>query len=110
MDDFDGFFDQFGQPRKRGKERREFVARLLGTASEPEQAAPVDEPPTPAGVLRIRSEIAAEFEDQNFVAVPGASRRLSFTLARQMGIAVEYMPITGNVEIGDPDGDEDANG
>lgn len=110
MDDAD-LFDQFGQPRKRGKERREIVARLLGTASEQEPpAAPVDEPPTPAGVLRIRNEIAAGFEDQNFVAVPGAPRRLSFTLARQMGLAVEYMPITGNVEIGDPDGDEDAAG
>jgi hypothetical protein len=39
MDDFgEGFFDQFGQPRKRGKERREIVARLLGTASEPAPA------------------------------------------------------------------------
>jgi hypothetical protein len=64
MDDFgEGFFDQFGQPRKRGKERREFaLERMLGTASEPAPAPPADEPPPPAAVLRIRNEIAAEFD------------------------------------------------
>lgn len=102
MDDFgEGFFDQFGQPRKRGKERREIVARLLGTASEPAPAPPADEPPTPAAVLRIRSEIAAEFDANNFVHVPGAPRPLSFTLAQQMGIAIEYAPLPAYVEAGD---------
>lgn len=111
MDDFgEGFFDQFGQPRKRGKERREFVARLLGTASEPAPAPPADEPPPPAAVLRIRNEIAAEFDANNFVHVPGAPRRMSFTLAQQMGIAIEYVPLPAYVESGDPDGDADAAG
>ena len=111
MDDFgEGFFDQFGQPRKRGKERREIVARLLGTASEPAPAPPADEPPPPAAVLRIRNEIAAEFDANNFVHVPGAPRRMSFTLAQQMGIAIEYVPLPAYVESGDPDGDEDSIG
>jgi hypothetical protein len=109
MDDFDGLFDQFGQPRKRCDERREIVARLLGTASEPAPAPPAD-PPPPAAVLRIRNEIAAEFDANNFVHVPGAPRRLSFTLAQQMGIAIEYVPLPAYVESGDPDGDEDSIG
>ena len=108
MDDFgEGFFDQFGQPRKRGKERREIVARLLGTASEPAPAPPADEPPPPAAVLRIRNEIAAEFDANNFVHVPGAPRRLSFTLAQQMGIAIEYVPLPAYVESGDPEARDD---
>lgn len=110
MDDFgEGFFDQFGQPRKRGKERREIVARLLGPNAKP---APVlhETAPPPAAVLRIRSEIAAEFDASNFVHVPGAPRRMSFTLAQQMGIAIEYVPLPAYVESGDPDGDEDSIG
>ena len=108
MDDFgEGFFDQFGQPRKRGKERREIVARLLGTASEPAPAPPADEPPPPAAVLRIRNEIAAEFDASNFVHVPGAPRRMSFTLAQQMGIAIEYVPLPAYVESDDPEARDD---
>ena len=54
MDDFD-LFDQFGQPRKRGKERRAFVDELLGVARfDPPQATP-DTAPPPAGVQRIRN-------------------------------------------------------
>lgn len=111
MDDFgEGFFDQFGQPRKRGKERREFVERLLGEADM--KPAPVlhETAPPPAAVLRIRNEIAAEFDANNFVHVPGAPRRMSFTLAQQMGIAIEYVPLPAYVESGDPDGDADAAG
>ena len=55
----------------------------------------------------LRAEIAAEFDANNFVHVPGAPRRLSFTLAQQMGIAIEYVPLPAYVESGDPEARDD---
>lgn len=103
MPDFfgDDAFDQFGQRRSASASRRAFAEKLIREANL--QPAPViqETAPPPAAVQRIRNQVLAEFDDQNFVAVPGAPRRLSFTLAQQLGIAVEYAPVPGNVEAGD---------
>jgi hypothetical protein len=101
MDDFDGLFDQFGQPRKRCDERRAFVDELLGRMELQPAPVLVETAPPPEPVQRIRSEVAARFEVANFVDVPGAPRRMSFTLAQQMGIAIEYVPLPAYVEAGD---------